>query len=117
MTAAALLLFGGTIGKSAQFPLHVWLPDAMAGPTPVSALIHAATMVAAGVYLVGRMFLVFVHADPFVLQVVGIIGGHHDVRGRAARPGAGRHQARAGVLDGVAARLHGVADVDRGGRA
>ncbi|HSL09872.1 MAG TPA: NADH-quinone oxidoreductase subunit L [Actinomycetota bacterium] len=73
VTAAALLLFGGTIGKSAQFPLHVWLPDAMAGPTPVSALIHAATMVAAGVYLVGRLFEVFVVAGEDVLFVVSVV--------------------------------------------
>ena len=74
VTAAALLLFGGTIGKSAQFPLYVWLPDAMAGPTPVSALIHAATMVAAGVYMVARLFEVFVQADPFVLTIVSVVG-------------------------------------------
>jgi len=59
VTLTALLIFGGPIGKSGQFPLHVWLPDAMEGPTPVSALIHAATMVAAGVYLVGRAYPLF----------------------------------------------------------
>ncbi len=73
LTAAALLLFMGSVGKSAQFPLHVWLPDAMAGPTPVSALIHAATMVAAGVFLVARSYPIF-HATETALMVVAYIG-------------------------------------------
>jgi NADH-quinone oxidoreductase subunit L len=69
---AGLGIFCGCVGKSAQFPLHVWLPDAMEGPTPVSALIHAATMVAAGVYLVGRFYPVF---TPEVLLIIACIGG------------------------------------------
>ena len=71
--AIALLIFAGAMGKSAQFPLHVWLPDAMEGPTPVSALIHAATMVNAGVYLVARANNLFAHA-PDALVVVAAIG-------------------------------------------
>ncbi|HEY3247301.1 MAG TPA: NADH-quinone oxidoreductase subunit L [bacterium] len=73
---AALLIFGGAVGKSAQVPLHVWLPDAMEGPTPVSALIHAATMVAAGVYLVARTYtLFFASTGHDALTVVAYIGG------------------------------------------
>ena len=72
LTVAGLCLFAGAIGKSAQVPLHVWLPDAMEGPTPVSALIHAATMVAAGVYLTFRMFPLF---TPEALTVIAYVGG------------------------------------------
>jgi NADH-quinone oxidoreductase subunit L len=73
LTVACLLLFMGAAGKSAQIPLYVWLPDAMEGPTPVSALIHAATMVTAGVYVVARSHVLFMHA-PTALLVVAVIG-------------------------------------------
>jgi NADH-quinone oxidoreductase subunit L len=73
ITSVAILLFIGATGKSAQIPLFVWLPDAMAGPTPVSALIHAATMVTAGVYMVVRCSAIFTHA-PFAMFIVAIIG-------------------------------------------
>jgi len=74
VTILGLLVLGGVIGKSAQFPLHTWLPDAMEGPTPVSALIHAATMVAAGVYLVARMYG-FYALSPTALSIIALVGG------------------------------------------
>jgi NADH-quinone oxidoreductase subunit L len=73
ITIATLLLFLGATGKSAQIPLHVWLPDAMEGPTPVSALIHAATMVTAGVYMIGRNAVLFSHA-PMTLEIIAGVG-------------------------------------------
>jgi len=74
LTAAVLLVFCGAVGKSAQLPLHVWLPDAMEGPTPVSALIHAATMVAAGVYMLARVFFL-IQLTPGAQTIIAVIGG------------------------------------------
>src|SRR5699024_10047778 len=73
LTLIGILLFIGAVGKSAQFPLHVWLPDAMEGPTPVSALMHAATMVTAGIYMVARNYTIYINAEA-TMVVVAIIG-------------------------------------------
>ena len=104
-TVIALLLFAGAIGKSAQLPLQVWLPDAMAGPTPVSALIHAATMVTAGVYLVVRSHVLF-ELSGVALTVVAGGRGRDGVVRRDVRDRPVRHQTGAGVLDDQPARLH-----------
>ncbi|WP_117215721.1 NADH-quinone oxidoreductase subunit L [Allorhizocola rhizosphaerae] len=87
ITVAALLLLAGVAGKSAQFPLHTWLPDAMAGPTPISALIHAATMVAAGVYVVARLFPLY-DASPVALNVLAIMAGITLLLGALAATGS-----------------------------
>ena len=105
LTAICLLLFLGATGKSAQIPLYVWLPDAMEGPTPVSALIHAATMVTAGVYMVARSHVLFDHA-PGALLVVAVIGAVDGDLCRFDRTRSDRHQEGSGLFHGQPARIH-----------
>ena len=113
LTAIGLLMLVGATGKSAQIPLYVWLPDAMEGPTPVSALIHAATMVTAGVYMVARSNPIFNRAPEALMAVADHRNADGDLRG-VDRHRADRHQEGAGVLDHFAARLH-VHGLRRGG--
>ncbi len=100
-----LCLFVGAMGKSAQIPLYVWLPDAMAGPTPVSALIHAATMVTAGVYMVARSNVLYQLAPADLARGRGHRRGDRALRGDD-RPRPERHQEGPRLLDRLAARLH-----------
>ena len=105
LTAIALLLVVGATGKSAQIPLYIWLPDAMEGPTPVSALIHAATMVTAGIYMVARCHVLFDRA-PIALGVRRHHRGRHGHLRRLHRHGTARHQARPRLLHRLPAWLY-----------
>ncbi len=105
MTVTCICLFVGAMGKSAQVPLHVWLPDSMEGPTPISALIHAATMVTAGIFMVARMSPLFEFSDT-ALSFVTVIGATGALFLGILGIVPERHQAGGRVLDAVAARLH-----------
>ena len=105
MTVTCICLFVGAMGKSAQVPLHVWLPDSMEGPTPISALIHAATMVTAGIFMVARMSPLFEHSDT-ALSFVTVIGATGALFLGILGIVAVRHQARRRLFDAVAAGLH-----------
>ena len=105
LEVACILLFVGAMGKSAQFLLHTWLPDAMEGPTPVSALIHAATMVTAGVFMVVRLSPIFEYA-PIALSVVTFFGATTAIFAADRRDHPERHQARDRLFDLQPARLH-----------
>ena len=105
ITVICICLFIGAMGKSAQFPLHVWLPDSMEGPTPISALIHAATMVTAGIFMVARMSPLFEQSDA-ALSFVLVIGAITALFMGFIGVDPERHQAGRRLLDAVAARLH-----------
>ena len=105
LSVICICLFIGAMGKSAQMPLHVWLPDSMEGPTPISALIHAATMVTAGIFMVARMSPLFELSDT-ALGFVTIIGATDGIVHGISRHRAERHQARGRLFDAVATGLH-----------
>ncbi len=103
LTVAGVGIFCGCVGKSAQFPLHTWLPDAMEGPTPVSALVHSATMVAAGVFLTARFYPVF---TPEALLVIACVGSITLVIGCDDCDHRNRYQTSAGVFDDQPVGIH-----------
>ena len=112
LVAACLMLLVGAFAKSGQLPLHTWLPDAMEGPTPVSSLIHAATMVTAGVYLIARMYPLFELAPTGRRHRRGDRHGHAGVR-RHGRGGGDRPQTGDRLLHDLADRLHDPGRLDR----